>query len=1299
MSKIVCNELTKRINHENNKPAAPPKWQVKAQPNVDVYRVEPIKKCLVCAGLRSDVCRACNPVLPVSKTIEPRKVRLEDPNFPHMCFVCSKDDGRDCIECKLVENLLLSHIAFDSELLPGRRRCNHCDRVFTNTRFAIKHVYADHNDIVDVKIAVIPPKTREVTRCSWCTYEIVEPHKTCLREIKAMNVLLSFDDIKDTVECNLCWKSFSPAYFVYEHLYNCHYDRIKDLIESIVEPENGLIVMVKPLIQEEPLKRAKDFKWGKKTWLLNRLAKIKKKLSFEAKAYRLDDVYGPRPGSVFHHYPTVNIPVELNVKQAKQFTEWFNFEPCMVTGEPHDHPMSAAVRWMAQKLVENHIVNHCENKGVPVSYVDIFGSARLENDAKWCFMPIITADDLNRRRPLNSCSHGLLDCEHMKNASTSMSVDALYYMDVAQIAYICSQNALQEHHVLFHRMLKHSGVTNDGEYRWTTMNRDGKMFNRVLVGAEDTGNTYLSKQMDWLNVRTWYTPYGYLHYCFRKKLGPMEYGVFTLVNHKLLNEPFESLEKMTHLVSWELNAPDKNAGFMSKLLDKVKFTLGDMSGFVARYNIVEFSVPTDLYCKMVQQAMLVDVKDRAGIVMELKGRALRWRNEQIAKQGFFDEKYFTEYLPHLIASALTATMPAEFGAMHHSYVNDYCVNNPNLWKKSYSRVGRVCVSLGAVVSATVGLALYQPITLLSLPLVGAIVLASALFRAKESNVTLNPKYIYSPLTCQMMDLPDYYEFLNSFPFVKEHVDLPVLPGFNDIVGHNVQHDGQDWMRIHKPFIQSMDYDCGCSVLGDRKLSICQFLKVDGIDVVSYANCSCNMLSGLMQRYFKPVPLPNLQYWEDNVGEIIADGKYFLDTELNMLQHYPAWYKHLATHKKSSVDRALVKQDDSRYHLSKPSVKQEVTLKLSHIDKSGKPRAYFPKDDLHYAETGPYMYALKKMLNRRMRGTSTPFLFACGYNPSSLGDALNAGLNHYLPNEVDRVAHEADLRACEATMCGYNVALESVLVRESGVPLNVCQGLYGKSKCECDYKNGKLKFFMKNCRESGCANTSVGNTLVYSTLLKHCLYRHKVEKYFVLVGGDDAVVYHYISDKDKVAKAFDMLHDLGLDPEIKYRDIWNAARFYSGFFAPVLKARNRTSLTHIPSIGKAFVKAFTYRMKQGYDPESWLAETSKQRSIIWSHIPLLRKVGDYAAPLIAEKIIKRRPTDLKIDYGGFLMEEMSHKELVSTPDTFNIIEEVYGLPIGSFVELEERLAKTLKGNWGGTVVYDATLMHLLEKDLE
>ncbi len=1025
------------------------------------------------------------------------------------------------------------------------------------------------------------------------------------------------------------------------------------------------------------------------------------------------------PRTVYHHptdliidskvngdkfYPTLHLPVELNVQQTIKMTNTFGFYYTFSSGEPHDHPYSAASRWVSQMLVEKEIQKRLQFLKLPVLYSDIFGSARLPNESKHCCMPIITATDYLRVRPnTNCCNCDVEECVHIKNTSVTFSVDALYYMNPQQISNLCAKTAAKEHHVLFHRMLKHSGVSNNGEYRWTTYEHEGKLFNKVLIGQPDTGNVYNSPIMEWLNQRTWLTSNGYLHYVFKKNLGDMEYGVFILTQKELVNPSVELNPETINLISWTLNTPEPFQSMFGKIKNWVNFNLGDITGWQHRYLITEFRVPVELYCILTQVAMYVPEDKRDTLLGELKSRAIRWKNENRSKFEI-DEKQFTQYLPHVIAAALTASLPAEFGALHSQYVNDFCVQNPGLWRKSYSRVKRVMVSLSSVLLAYSAFTVSQPKFSVALGVVGAIISAAAMYGASKKNVACHGKYIYQPLTCQMMDIDDFYGFLKTFDtdHCLQHTDLEDIAELTQhMKSQIIRTAGKDFLRVSATIVNKMNFNCECKVKELRKPGVCMFMRNPSLEVQSFVNCSCNMYSALTQRYFKSKSTCDVDLWKAAAPVLLRLSNKFIDTELCTDYYYPKWFSGLLPHKRELVKKALLSQKIDHYHRSKPSVKQEIVLKWIGSDgrfKHGKPRNFFVKDPLHYSETGPDMYAFKEMLRRNMNGINTPFLFGCGYTPVQLGDTLKRGLDKWLPDAERRRAYECDLATCEATMKGYCLALESTIMYNAGVAEKTLTALYDKARCYCDYKLGTVTFSMSNCRESGSSYTSVGNTITYATLLDYCLVKNKVKNFFVLIGGDDSVVYFNKGDESKVRDAFAMLTRFGLLPEYKYRDYWYAARFYSGFFAPYQRSDHTEGLTHIPSLGKAFMKSWSFRMREGLTPEIWLSETSKQKGIIWSHIPLLRMIKPLADRILDGKIIGKTPKNFTLDCGGFLYKEWKHDKITVTGDTTQVINHVYGLTSTCINSLEENLKNTLKGDWSGSTYINEILDHLLKEDL-
>jgi hypothetical protein len=1012
-------------------------------------------------------------------------------------------------------------------------------------------------------------------------------------------------------------------------------------------------------------------------------------------------VYGEnnaRPGTFKDQYLQMKIPMDLDEKEVKEYVKMFKFNPIMRTGEPHDHAFSAAVRWTAQALMEKNIQLYLSNHNVPVSYCDVYGSARQPDPRKWSCMPLITPGDVLRSRPERCCDCLPEHCSHLRAHSVSFSVDSLYYMNPQQISNICALTRVKQHHVLFHRMISRVGVVNNGEYRWNTFSRDGKLFNHVTIGTKDSANIYQSPVMDWLNQRCWKTSHGYLYYVFKKNYGPMEYGVFMLMDRPLIDNPVHVNQDQIKVISWHLDTPLKNSTLLEKMKDLLKFSIGTLTGIVSRYRLVEYDVPLALYSELVQHALFQPVDKRDNILLELKGRAMRWKKDHVQHGGYIDDSYFLEYLPHVIAAALTVSLPAEFGALHYNYVDDYCVKNKALWRKSYSRAGRVCVSLTAVAAGLAALTYLAPVPMAILVVVTTIVAGACLsLQLGYRKPKYNPSLIYKTSICHMMDFGNYMEFINSIPQVEEDILLPRIPLLTDrTFDGRYKLIGQDeFLAVYKPVIHALDLECGCLDVIERQKNVCQFLHLDGSAVKCYTNCSCNFASAITQRYFRITPHQSFELWNLEASDIIGAACTFIDGRLEVNRHSSEWYNKLPTFKKAAVDKARVLQDTSRYHLSKPSVKLEITVQLESADKAPKPRAFFPKDPLHYLETGPSMYAIKKMLQRSMNGVNTRFLFACGYNPLELGTALKTGLENWLPGS--REAYECDLKTCESTMCGYLLALEAEFMARAGVREHVCQSLYGKTVCKENYKNGKMSFTMKNCRESGCSNTSVGNSIVYSTMLKHVLQKYQVHDYFVVVGGDDSVIYFYPEDRDNVRSALESLPLYGLDPELKYRPFAPAARFYSGFFLPV-KDKNVEKWVHVPSIGKAFVKSFTYRMKQGLSPYAWLRETMRQKEETWQHIPILGKLPQLVSPILVDHN-EKVPRNTKFDCGGFLFEEMKHSKVVASPETWVVLADIYDCTSQEFMECEDRLAHFFKDDWQGKNISDSFLLYLLSKDLE
>jgi len=1003
----------------------------------------------------------------------------------------------------------------------------------------------------------------------------------------------------------------------------------------------------------QPLARARN--------LLGALKTFVDKLSPKRSKMRYAELEGER----------ISIPMMLDYDQAKEFHKIFGLAPVCTTGDVHDHPLSAAVRWMVQRYVESHIVNRCKEKNKPVKYVDIYGSSRLPNMFKWSVMPELTPNDIMRRRPTRSCKCDIYSCPHL-DASTSFSVDSLYYMNVEDIAHICSNNLLKEHHVAFHRMLQHSGVVNKGEYRWTTFENDGKLYNKVYVGGETTGNMYTNPRMDWLDQRVWKTSKGYLYYVFRKNYGPMEYGVFFLDDKELQVQPYENEDRYVQIISWKLDTPEKDVHWINKLVDMAKFTIGQFVGLKHRYKLVEYQVPFDLYTKLIQQAMFTKMEDRENLCHELKGRALRWKNECNQKNQYVDEMQFTNYLPHVIAAAMTVSLPSEFGSMHYSYINDFCVTNPELWRKNYSRPKRIVLSLGVVLASTIALFCTKPLIPV-IGLVAGLLAIAAKYKTNVSGYDSVRRYDYATSTCQGLDMDNYYKFVTSLDTVKKDVKLPCIPGFTDYITKD-----KNVFTIKKPDVRQMTWECNCDLKEVRKPSVAKIIKFEGVDVMSYTNCVCNMFSAMSQRYFRPTPKQDPNFWKTEYQALLHEGSEFLDTDLNVAGNYSEWYKGLETHKKKLVDRAILKNDVTRIKECKCRVKQEVTLKLSEVDKPGKPRGYFPSDQLHYAETGPSMYSYKKMLCRNMNGRRTKFIFACGMNPLELGKTLEDALSAHLPNTAQIVADEGDLKTCESTQTGYLLALQSKNMENAGVTPHVLDLLFTQESSNCKFDSnsmGEMVISMKNCLFSGRSNTSVGNTSTFATVMKRALAKYGVIDYVVMIGGDDSVLYYYIHDYAKVQQVWAYVLMSGLEPEVIHRRDYRQARFYSGVFLPCLDNKGHRHLTHAPLLSKAFIKSFTYRLKPGLDVNQWLEITMDQKRRVWSHIPILNSVHHIGNKFLNGQEFKsmKGKSVAYMDVGGFL-----HRDLISQPplkpadDIYDYLEAIYGVTPDEMMRLESVL---------------------------
>jgi hypothetical protein len=205
----------------------------------------------------------------------------------------------------------------------------------------------------------------------------------------------------------------------------------------------------------------------------------------------------------------------------------------------------------------------------------------------------------------------------------------------------------------------------------------------------------------------------------------------------------------------------------------------------------------------------------------------------------------------------------------------------------------------------------------------------------------------------------------------------------------------------------------------------------------------------------------------------------------------------------------------------------------------------------------------------------------------------------------------------------------------------------------------------------------------------------VNQYFILVGGDDAVIYHYKCDYDRVKEVFNQVKRYGLEPETVFRKNYLSARFYSGFFLPCLYKKQEHWI-HTLSVGKAFVKAFNYRVKPDLHPETWLKETAKQREVMWNHCPILNLVPEFVGTQLKDTVVKKQQVNM--DLGGFMYDDRMKYSVEESKETKHVLASIYDMDVTEIDSLEKDLRHQFSGDWYGRKISSIGLTRMLDLDL-
>jgi len=989
--------------------------------------------------------------------------------------------------------------------------------------------------------------------------------------------------------------------------------------------------------------------------------------------------------------PYTKVPWFLDQTKAKEYFDLTHTNPDCSFDE-HDHPLSAALRYYAQKKMEWKMNSKC--------YVDYYGSVRNGNNRKWSAMPLLTAKDTLKHYGKRCCAHEVCQCKQFEKG---MIVDVLYYLKPSKIHELVMNVSKHELWSMHHTMSTSHGHSLCGEYRWHTRYRDGKTDFVVNIGPGQS-NTYIHKDTEWTKQQKWAMPGGYLYYTVKGVVGPYEIGVFTF-NHANLRV-MSPIEPMWVEVKSQVYVPPAEGWLY--WFDKLEQWIGTKP----IYEEITVRVPIDLYYKLQIKAMFAD--DKKKMYETLKNVAVRWMVLNESEYRMSPEEFAT-MMPHAICAALVSGLPGEYGSLNKLW-ND--VNLSHDWKKKESRTKRLVISglittavfvAGALTGST---AILATVTALAVAL-GLYKLYQAYSKNKVEIYGQGSKLEQIPATCPMMDDPDWQRQIKSVEFQSRR-ELPSIPGFTtDLCGVNPR-------IVSKTEILCADLDCNCKDRSNRKPAMNSFLRTSAAIPLTFTGCSASIFDAGVKRWWRNVPLGDEDWWQafaqsqfitDGVRELYNQfGAYpddFDTANIDLARDYEksifeAWVSRYSVHEQQNLRRVLADPPDMKLtHKTNFFVKKEITLRDAAVEdtahaKPMKARGINSKSSYHKAITGPWMWKVLSHLKERFNGRTTPIIIGCGLTPQGLGQKLEDAMTERGWSFSNTSAYEADLEMCETTMRGYFVDYENMIYKHLGVPKHVREMLFDKEYHYGSDRKNQIKYKMAYCRESGTTNTTVGNTVVYATLFASLMQKQGVRPtdYLMLVGGDDCVVYYEKNNRQveaRVAAAFEEVRRAGLRPEVIHRQNPRSAVFYSGYFVNVFDNQGRKKLIHMPQLAKRLSKGWIYLAKDGYDPYTWLRDNIKARQIEWNHVPFLNKTLEPLAKLLVGRNIPHPPKNMSPEAGAFV--EKDKKKFHADDLTYSQIAEIYDLTPKQLIELEDTFVKFLSKDFVGSVWDNETITHM------
>lgn len=711
------------------------------------------------------------------------------------------------------------------------------------------------------------------------------------------------------------------------------------------------------------------------------------------------------------------------------------------------------------------------------------------------------------------------------------------------------------------------------------------------------------------------------------------------------------------------------------------------------YSDFTCEVPLSLYSKLVMHAMMVDVIDQK-LFMEMKGVAARWRLDP-NHYNLMDDQHFQTVLPHVILAACRESKPHYFGAVHYNYNNEMVNPKTNpLTNRRWSHVPLVFSYF------------YDALTYCFKPLSWVWSKVSALF-SKDN--TPEDKMVYHVSKC--MYLPD----ANVVGGLTHMQALGRVPRADDRFYDEIKFTDKGGKEYHipsffcpAPKFSSRPITCSCRLQPVKRYY--SYFLVEGVQYFDFCNCSSNLQSGLVQRYFKPTLVQDDAEWKLMAPYILESIRQFARVPLVVID-FDKWLssRKYTLAKKALIETAKHSADVTRHDFDRSRIftKSEMGIYLEGVDKFFKPRVIFEKSPYNLAEIGPWMATATDHVKKIWDG-SDGILFACGYDRVALGRKVEEMLKDFKATHFS----ELDIVRCEAGMKARMIWVESEAYASMGLPSHVSDVLFGKKFAIGSDRSGQLSYKMSPVKESGTTNTTVGNTLVYGILMHACLrYKQETDKdfrYRFIVGGDDSVLMANKPFDDVLNR----VRNLGIDLEITPRDSLEKCRFYSGRFIPMLVKKKQLAkisgdvkirephdlddwaiqLVHVPLIAKAFVKGGTFKDHHLKNPDDFAASVLLNRKAEYDNIPILRQITAWGA-----QFLKPSTRRVKVKSNENLLWKTHDYQLECVTETFLSICRIYGITKNELQDLEVDISNQLKER-AGVTIRNETLLSMLRVDL-